>query len=1037
MKTFKFLFLITYFLTILLHANEIDTGISFTKKELAFIKKHPQIKFSDVSWKPFFEINNNQNSGIFKEYYKLIEERTGLKFEFVQIGDGINFQLVLDALKNKEIDMIDGTGKTISREKYALFSDPLMKVSLAIVSNKIKKYQSLSELKNKKIVVARGSTASEYVQEFFPNKELIYTNGIREAISLVDSRKADALIDNIVVLDHLIKENSFKKVQISGILNYDFTIYSLIRNDYEILQSILNKAINSITKDELHKINNKLILSTIRPHKNKILFTDEEYKYINNKVFKIGVLSSAYPFSFYEDNNIKGLSFDLINLLIKKSNLKIEYVVDSWSKNAERFKNGELDLIDSISYNTKRSKYTNFSKSYYEIPHVIFTRKDEFNNYKSIESLVGKKIGISKDIYYYDDLEKLGIFELIRFGNTKEKMKALSLGKVDAIFNNLVSGQKHIKLIGYKNLKILDEIPSSLVKREDLRIGIRKSDQLLHSIINKSFEAITFEEKRNLLIKWFSSENIKRFNKINYTKEESEYFKKKKSLSLCVDPNWMPFDKLEKNVQIGMNSEFIKIIQSNINIPIKILPSSTFREALSYAKNGKCDFLSLIAKTENRNNYLNFTKSYLDVTLVLVTQLTEASIYDIKSLKNKTIAVQRDSSLVDLIRNNYPHLKLLEVENNEEGLEKVKENKVYALAGSLVSIGYHFQKGEHNQLKISGTFNEKLKLGFAVNKNDEVLFSIMKKLVFSISEEDKQRIMNKWFSINYGRSFDYELFWKVMIVACLIILFFIYRHYEIKRSNKQLHESVKEEVNRSRDKDKLLFHQNKMVSMGQMIENIAHQWRQPLSQINSSILIIDDILYEKKIKDKVLLEKLNEIESMTQYMSDTINDFREFTSPDKRRVNFDICMVVERSINIIKASFLFNKIEIDFYKNSDIIFYNGYPNELQQVLLVMLNNAKDVLLMRNIKDPEVTIRIVENDKSYQVFIKDNGGGIDSEVLDKIFEPYFTTKHPSKGTGLGLYLSKKIIEEGMGGSIYVQNDTVGANFVITLKKESNG
>lgn len=1033
MKNFKFIFLLTYFLTILLNANETNPSISFTKKELNFIKEHPIIKFSDVSWKPFFEINDNKNSGIFKEYYKLIEKRTGLKFEFVQIGDGINFQVVLDALKNKEIDMIDGTGKTLSREKYALFSDPLMKVSLAIVSNKTKKYQNLNELKNKRIVVAKGSTASEYVQEYFPNKKLIYTNGIKEAISLVNSKKADALLDNIVVLDYLIKENSFFNVQVSGIPNYDFTIYSLIRKDYQVLQSILNKAIHSISKEELHKINNKLILSTIGPKKNKTLFTKDERNYIQNNIFKIGVLNNFYPFSFLENGNINGFSSDLINLIIKKSDLKIEYVVDRWNKNLERFKNGELDLIDSISYNKKRSQYVNFSNSYYEIPNVIFSRKNEFTNYTDIKSLIGKKIGITKNIYYYDDLKNLDIFELVEFENSKEKMKALAYGKVDFIFNNLVSGQKYIKLGGYTNIKILDEIPSNIVKREDLRIGIKKSDELLSSIINKSFSAITVEEKRNLIVKWFLSENIKNFNKIDYSKMESEYLLKKESLKLCIDPNWMPFDKLEKNVQIGMNSEFIKIIQSNINIPIEIISSETFSESLHYAKEGKCDFLSLIAKTENRSKYLNFTNSYLDVSLVLVTQHTEPSIYDIKSLRNKTVAVKKDSAIVDLIRKNYPFLGLLEVENNEEGLKKVKENKVYGLVSSLISTGYQFQKGYYNQLKINATFKEKLNLGFAINKNDEMLFLIMEKLVLSITEEAKQKIMNKWFSINYQKGFNYELFWKIIFVAFLIVLFFIYRHYEVKRLNKELRESMKKELDRSRDKDKLLFHQNKMVSMGQMIENIAHQWRQPLSQINSSVLIIDEILYKNKINDKVLLEKLNEIESMTKYMSDTINDFRDFISQDKRKVNFDVCSIVEKSVDIIKEAFLFSKIEIDFYKNSNTVIYHGYPNELQQVILVILNNAKDVLLMRNIEKPKVVIRIVQNNQSCQIFIKDNAGGIDNKISNKIFEPYFTTKHPYQGTGLGLYISKKIIEEGMGGSIYVVNDTLGANFVITLRK----
>lgn len=255
-----------YFILLILYCNSaFSASIDFTQEEKEFIKSHPTISFSDVTWEPFSKVEANSYQGIFKEYYKLIEDKTGLKFEFKKIGDGINFEKVLNALENKKIDMIDGSGKTSDRKKYAIFSDPFMQVNLVIASNDDKPIYNLKENSSKlTIAVARGSTAYEYIKEKSYNfKELIITNGVEEALNLVNSKKADAMIENIIVVDYMKKSKEFSNIKIETIEDYEFKIYSIVRNDYPILISILNKAINSISKEDLLKINSLLIQRTV------------------------------------------------------------------------------------------------------------------------------------------------------------------------------------------------------------------------------------------------------------------------------------------------------------------------------------------------------------------------------------------------------------------------------------------------------------------------------------------------------------------------------------------------------------------------------------------------------------------------------------------------------------------------------------------------------------------------------------------------------------------------------------------------------
>ncbi|MEA3352549.1 MAG: hybrid sensor histidine kinase/response regulator [Campylobacterota bacterium] len=256
-------------------------------------------------------------------------------------------------------------------------------------------------------------------------------------------------------------------------------------------------------------------------------------------------------------------------------------------------------------------------------------------------------------------------------------------------------------------------------------------------------------------------------------------------------------------------------------------------------------------------------------------------------------------------------------------------------------------------------------------------------------------------------------------------------HLRLRSYEQELETRVNYEIEKSKDKDKMIFHQNKLSSMGEMIENIAHQWRQPLSQINSALLIVDDELYNMNIENELLEEKLTEIESLTKYMSETIDDFKDFIKKDMDKKLFNIKSCIDNAVSIIKGSLDYYSIELST-NIIDVCEFKGYPNELQQVILVILNNAKDVLISKEIKDPKISISLERIDKICTIKICDNAGGIDNTIIDKVFDPYFTTKHKSQGTGLGLYLSKKIIEQSTNGSIYVKNSQNGACFYIELE-----
>ena len=233
-------------------------------------------------------------------------------------------------------------------------------------------------------------------------------------------------------------------------------------------------------------------------------------------------------------------------------------------------------------------------------------------------------------------------------------------------------------------------------------------------------------------------------------------------------------------------------------------------------------------------------------------------------------------------------------------------------------------------------------------------------------------------------------------------------------------------VNEKNEKEKLLIHQSKLASMGEMINNIAHQWRQPLTHLGFINMNLQLCLEEKPIDEKYINEKIEESNTQLDFMSKTIDNFRDFYKPNKQKKLFFISEAIKKAIEIMNPIFKESKINLELNIIDDKQI-NAYENEYSQVVLNLLTNAKDALISRNIKEPLISITLKSDNLRTTTTISDNAGGIESNYIEQIFEPYFTTKE--KGSGIGLYMSKIIIENHFKGKLKVLNNKFGASFLI--------
>lgn len=261
---------------------------------------------------------------------------------------------------------------------------------------------------------------------------------------------------------------------------------------------------------------------------------------------------------------------------------------------------------------------------------------------------------------------------------------------------------------------------------------------------------------------------------------------------------------------------------------------------------------------------------------------------------------------------------------------------------------------------------------------------------------------------------------------------------ELRELNENLENRVMNEISKRQRQQQLLIQQSKLAAMGEMIGNIAHQWRQPLNALSLVLQNIDFNYKLGELDDEFMDKSIKKANLLTTNMSKTIDDFRNFFKPNKEKKIFSLQESINKTISLIDATLNNNNIKLDYNRGDEILIY-GFINEFSQVILNIINNAKDALNEKKLENATIKIEIKKEESNVLIMIEDNAGGIPKDIIDKIYDPYFTTKEEGKGTGIGLYMSKVIIEENMGGKIIAQNINSGARFTISIPdyEVSNG
>jgi ABC-type amino acid transport substrate-binding protein len=785
-------------------------------------------------------------------------------------------------------------------------------------------------------------------------------------------------------------------------------------NDLNILRAIY-KRYNLIKMDNLN-------------------LTKDEINYLKkHKTITVHNEMQLAPYNFNEDGIPKGFSIDYMDLLAKKLDIQIKYISNySWNQYLTKIRLEKIDVISNIVNTPKRAKYINFTTPFMQSKKIIFSNNEKLKNLKALRY---KTVALPKSFFIEGYIrEHHPEIKIKTYKNILECIMAVINQEADALIGDNLVVNDIMRRNGL-NIKYANEDKdTNLVS--NISLGVRKSQKLLRDILQKAQDCVTKEELRQLKKKWFNKNDI---STQIFSKDEIKYIKMKKVLKICLNPDWKPIEFISKDQPDGISIDLINMMTKKMNLEYKFIKTDSLKKSQQLLKEKICDILPTAIKTKQMGNYAHFTRSYLSYNLAIVTKKDKPLINNITSILGKKVALDEVSGVITLLKNKYPNIDILKTKNSIENLQKVKDGDAYFTMVALPVLTYYQKKYDFDTLQIAGYSNMKLNLSVAIRDDDKQLFSIIDKTLKSLPQENIDIINQKWTSQEVIKVIDYTMIWIIIAISLLIISIIVMAYqklYTLKKEidllNKSLENRVQEEIVKNRKKEKIMLHQGRLAQMGEMISIIAHQWRQPLN----SLALLNQALILKYKMGKVNQEFIDKFKDNSKLqisnMSQTIDDFRNFFRPEKEKIGFYINDVLKNMLKITNPILESENINLNLNIDQNA-YVVGYPNELGQVILNIINNAKDALISSEIEDKTIDITLTMDEKYINLSIADNANGIPHEIIDKIFDPYFSTKEEKNGTGLGLYMSKIIIENHMDSKLSVTSSDKGSRFNIEFMR----
>lgn len=499
----------------------------------------------------------------------------------------------------------------------------------------------------------------------------------------------------------------------------------------------------------------------------------------NNPIVKVGIDQNWPPFDFVNKNKqAQGISSEYLKIITKETGLSFDIHASDWTDILKLIQDKKLDILSAAVPTEKRKEYLSFTDSYLDLDVIVLAKKDlEIKEFNEIEKY---KVVVQEDNFVHEILKKR--FLNIKFMFVKsnlEAFKAVSYGQADIFIGNLpvVTYFKQKELLTNLEIKFKADI-----KKSDLGIAVLKEKTILYNIINKTLKNVKEEQREKINNKWiFKKANE---NKIKYTQKELVWIREHKEVKIAGDASWAPFSFYKEDKYIGIVPDMISLIETYGDLKFKYINTKEWRDTLKLFKEDKILLIDAISKSRENKKNLSVSSEYFASHIVIVGNNDESylsSLSEIKNSSSKKIGVIEDYTITKNIKENSSHSsQLIYFKSPKEALLSLSDDLIDYFIIDIPTFEYYSKKYSLSNLKILGPTGFQNHYGLGVKPDNLELLSIINKTLKYIPQEEKDKVYRKWIKIKYEEKIDYELIWKIIIIALFALAGTIYWNRRLK-----------------------------------------------------------------------------------------------------------------------------------------------------------------------------------------------------------------------------------------------------------------
>lgn len=734
-----------------------ELGLSVAERK--WLREHPVIRVSSAAdYPPFDYLISGKPAGYSVELVEILAERLGVELEYVQD----TWSNMLKLAEQKKLDLIHTIFKyPKKREEYLEFTHPYKEVINVIVTrNDVDGVHQLKDLKNRRVAVVTGDSLVDAVLKVVPEEQLVYFESYREALKSVSVGKTGATLTELPTAVHHIRNLQLNSLIITGktesLGGRDQRYRLAVRKDWPILVSILNKAMSSLSVQELRRLENKWLpkIDLLMKPASKVQLKPAEHDWIRkHPVIRFAFDENYPPYSLKNGNGeFVGIAVDIVRELARRIGVNIEiYPEGKWNKLYKAGQQKEVDVIATLVKREERGQWFEFTRPYISLAQYIICRNDMVGSINEPRHLGGRTVALVRDYSMTSViLEEIGGIIPYYVTNLNEALEAVSAGVADATVGAIGMANYLITRAGLSNLGFAALYSKG---QSEQRFGVRKDWPELASILDKALASMRDDEIITLFSNWIRPEiagieaELGR-DEIKLSDEERAWLKQHPVIRVSSEPDWPPFDFVSAGKPTGFAIDYLRLLAEKLPVQLQFITAG-WAELMGKFKAGEIDVLHPLSFSKNRAEFIHFTKPFFSLSRVAVVREGEEKIKRVDQLYGKTLASGKGWSFTTYVREAHPEINLLIVDSALEGLKAVQFGEADAWIDNYPTSRFLIDSHHLNNLKLGSEIEgiagyKSASYHIGVRKDIPILRDILQKTMDEVSPEEMQRLGEKW-----------------------------------------------------------------------------------------------------------------------------------------------------------------------------------------------------------------------------------------------------------------------------------------------------